>query len=75
MIHWLTRDAIDKHRQLPGLEHLPRAKEINFRHNHPEAVSELAISYLAAHLSGKMFYDSIVVFDKKSRHLPKSEQR
>jgi hypothetical protein len=55
MIHWLTRDAIDKHRQLPGLEHLPRAKEINLRHNHPKAVSELAISHLAAHLSGIMF--------------------
>ena len=50
-------------------------KEINFRHEHPEAVSELAISYLGAHLSGIAFYDSIIVFDKKAKSLPKSEQR
>jgi len=50
-------------------------KEIHFRHEHPEAVSELAISYLGANLSGIAFYDSIIVFDKKTRHLPKSEQR
>ncbi len=50
-------------------------KEINFRHEHPEAVSELALTYLGANLGGIAFYDSIVVFDKKTKHLPKSEQR
>ena len=50
-------------------------KEINFRHNHVEAVTELALSYLAANLSGIAFYDSIIVFDKKLKVLPKSDQR
>jgi hypothetical protein len=50
-------------------------KEINFRHDHPEAVSELSLSYLGANLSGIAFYDSIVVFDKQHKALPKSEQR
>ena len=50
-------------------------KETHFRHGHPEAVNELELSYLAANLAGIAFYDSIVVFDKKRRHLPKSELR
>ena len=50
-------------------------KEIHFRHAHPEAVSELALSYLGANLSRIAFYDSIVVFGKKAKSLPKSEQR
>ena len=50
-------------------------KEVNFRHNHPDAVTELDFSYLAANLSGISFYDSIIVFDKKLKKLPKSEQR
>ncbi len=50
-------------------------KEVHFRHQHPEAVSELALSYLAANLNRIAFYDSIVVFDKKAKSLPKSEQR
>lgn len=50
-------------------------KETNFRHGHPDAVSELDLSYLAANLGGIAFYDSIVVFDKSQRSLPKSELR
>ncbi len=50
-------------------------KEINFRHKHAEAVSELGLSYLAANLSGIAFYDSIIAFDKRLKDLPKSEQR
>ncbi len=49
--------------------------EINFRHNHAEAVTELALSYLAANLSGIAFYDSIIAFDKRLKDLPKSDQR
>jgi len=50
-------------------------KDINFRHNHAEAVTELAFSYLDAILSGIAFYDSIIAFDKKLEDLPKSAQR
>jgi hypothetical protein len=50
-------------------------KELHFRHGHPEAVSALALSYLAANLQGISFYDSIIVFDKKARYLPRSERR
>jgi hypothetical protein len=50
-------------------------KEINFRHDHPEAVSELDVTYLGANLHSIAFYDSIVVFDKENKYLPKSEQR
>ena len=46
-----------------------------FRHAHDEAVAEMEISYLSANLSGIYFHDSIVVFDKSSRVLPKSELR
>jgi hypothetical protein len=49
--------------------------ETNFRHEHPDAFEQLDLSYLAANLGGIAFYDSIVVFDKKKRHLPKSELR
>jgi len=47
----------------------------NFRHEHPDAFEQLDLSYLAANLGSISFYDSIVVFDKKKRCLPKSEQR
>ncbi len=50
-------------------------KEVNFRHKHADAVAELALSYLAANLSGIAFYDSIIAFDKRLKNLPKSEQR
>jgi len=50
-------------------------KEINFRHKHAEAVSELDVTYLGANLDSIAFYDSVVVFGKKNKHLPKSEQR
>jgi hypothetical protein len=50
-------------------------KETHFRHEHPDAVNQLQLSYLAANLASIAFYDSIVVFDKKKRYLPKSELR
>jgi hypothetical protein len=50
-------------------------RETHFRLAHSEAVSELALSYLGANLGGIAFYDSIIVFEKKPKHLPRSEQR
>jgi len=50
-------------------------KEVHFRHNDGEALTEIEVSYLSANLAGIHFYDSIVVFDKRSRALPKSELR
>jgi len=50
-------------------------KETHFRHGHPEALSSADVSYLAAHVESVCFHDSIVVFDKKLRSLPKSELR
>ena len=49
--------------------------ETNFRHEHRDAFEHLDLSYLAANLGSIAFYDSIVVFDKKKRYLPKSELR
>ncbi len=49
--------------------------ETAFRHDHPEALEELELSYLAANLDAISFHDSIVVFDKKVQFLPKSELR
>ncbi len=68
---------IELSKQMVDLLHEPYLgrKEIHFRHEHPEAISELMLSYLGANLSGIAFYDSIIVFDKKQKALPKSEQR
>lgn len=68
---------IDLAKQMVDMLHEPYfdRKETHFRHGHPEAVKELELSYLAANLAGIAFYDSIVVFDKKRRFLPKSELR
>ena len=68
---------IELSKQMVDLLHEPYLgrKEIHFRHEHPEAISELTLSYLGANLSGIAFYDSIIVFDKKQKALPKSEQR
>lgn len=68
---------IDVSKQMVDMLHEPYfgRKETNFRHGHADAVSELELSYLAANLRGIAFYDSIVVFDKKARVLPKSELR
>jgi hypothetical protein len=49
--------------------------ETHFRHQHSDAIKELNLSYLSANLGGISFYDSIVVFEKKKRSLPKSELR
>ena len=68
---------IDLSKQMVDMLHEPYfdRKEANFRHGHPEAVTQLELSYLAANLASIAFYDSIVVFDKKRRYLPKAELR
>ncbi len=68
---------IELSKQMVDMLHEPYLgrKEINFRHNHAEAVTELTVSYLGANLSGIAFYDSIIVFNKKLKVLPKSDQR
>ncbi|MBT8101357.1 MAG: class I SAM-dependent methyltransferase [Gammaproteobacteria bacterium] len=68
---------IDLSKQMVDLLHEPyfNRKETHFRHGHPEAVHELKLSYLAANLASIAFYDSVVVFDKKTRYLPTSELR
>jgi hypothetical protein len=68
---------IDLSKQMIDMLHEPYfdRKEANFRHEHPEALKSLDISYLAANIASIAFYDSIVVFDKKKRTLPKSDQR
>jgi hypothetical protein len=49
--------------------------EASFRPGHADATTEMSVSYLAANIYSIAFYDSIVVFDKKKRVMPKSEQR
>lgn len=68
---------IDLSKQMVDMLHEPYfdRKETHFRHGHAEALKEMEISYLSAHLSGISFHDSIVVFDKTRRVLPKSELR
>jgi hypothetical protein len=68
---------IDLSKQMIDMLHEPYfdRKETHFRHEHPDAVNQLQLSYLAANLASIAFYDSIVVFDKKKRYLPKSELR
>jgi hypothetical protein len=68
---------IELSKQMVDMLHEPYFdhKEVNFRQEHPEALKSMELSYLAANLSGIAFYDSIVVFDKKKRVLPRSEQR
>ncbi len=68
---------IDLSKQMVDMLHEPYIdrKESQFRHGHPDALNQLELSYLSANLAGISFYDSIVVFDKKKRHLPKAELR
>ncbi len=66
----LTKQMIDMMHE-PYFDH----KEIEFRHNHPEAIREMEVSYLSANLSSIAFHDSIVVLDKKKHHLPQNELR
>ena len=80
--YWLkTIDSedtfIDLSKQMIDMLHEPYfdRTEASFRPEHPDAVKQLNISYLAANISGIAFYDSIVVIDKKKKYLPKSEQR
>jgi cephalosporin hydroxylase len=68
---------IDLSKQMVDMLHEPYfdRKETDFRHEHPDALDDLDLSYLSANLDGISFHDSIVVFDKKKRTLPKSELR
>jgi hypothetical protein len=68
---------IDVSKQMVDILHEPYfdRKETHFRQGHQDQLSEIGISYLAANLDGIYFHDSIVVFDKKKRALPKSELR
>jgi len=68
---------IDMSKQMVDMLHEPyfNRKETEFRHGHSDALSELELSYLSANLTGITFHDSIVVFDKAVRYLPKSELR
>jgi hypothetical protein len=68
---------IDLSKQMVDMLHEPYfgRKESEFRHQHPDALQELDLSYLSANLDGVAFHDSIVVFDKKEQSLPKSELR
>ena len=68
---------IELSKQMVDMLHEPYfdRKETNFRDGHSEALQELELSYLSANLESISFYDSIVVFDKKKRYLPKSELR
>ncbi len=68
---------IDLSKQMIDMLHEPYfdRKETEFRHEHPDALRELELSYLSANLDCVAFHDSIVVFDKKKQSLPKSELR
>jgi hypothetical protein len=68
---------IDLSKQMVDILHEPYfdRKETHFRHGHSEALQEMELTYLSANLDGIYFHDSIVVFDKKKRDLPKSELR
>jgi hypothetical protein len=68
---------IDVSKQMIDMMHEPYfdRKETHFRHEHPDALTEMDLSYLSANLDSICFHDSIVVFDKKRRSLPKSELR
>jgi hypothetical protein len=68
---------IELSKQMVDMLHEPYfdREEANFRHEHAEAIPQMDMSYLAANLASIAFYDSIVVFDKKKRFLPKSELR
>ena len=68
---------VDLAKQMVDMMHEPYfgRKETQFRHGHPDALEELELSYLSANLDGVAFHDSIVVFDKKRRSLPKNELR
>ena len=68
---------IELSKQMIDMLHEPYfdRKESEFRHQHPDALKELEVSYLSANLDGIAFHDSIVVFEKKKQSLPKSELR
>ena len=80
--YWLkTIDSedtfIDLSKQMVDTLHEPYfdRTEASFRPGHADAVSEMSVSYLAANIHSIAFYDSIVVFDKRKKLIPKSEQR
>jgi len=72
-----SESFIELSKQMIDMLHEPYLgrEETHFRHQHSDAIKELDLSYLSANLGGISFYDSIVVFGKKKRSLPKSELR
>jgi len=66
---------IDLSKQMIDMLHEPYIDrtEASFRSEHPDAVKQMNINYLAANIGSISFYDSIVAFDKKKKRLPKSE--
>ena len=76
-IRFTTLVLIELSKQMVDMLHEPYFDRIEteFRHEHPDALTELHLSYLSANLDAISFHDSIVVFDKKRQHLPKSELR
>jgi len=68
---------IEVAKQMVDMIHEPYLdrKETNFRLGHEDALREIHVSYLSANLGSIHFHDSVVVFDKKKRGLPKSELR
>jgi cephalosporin hydroxylase len=68
---------IELSKQMVDMIHEPYfdRKETQFRLGHSEALKEVELSYLSANVESICFHDSIVVFDKKNRSLPKSELR
>lgn len=68
---------IEVAKQMVDMLHEPYfdRKETHFRHGHADALTSAEVSFLSAHLAGIHFHDSVVVFDKKKRWLPKSELR
>lgn len=72
-----TETFIDLSKQMIDMLHEPYfgRKETEYRLEHPDALKELELSYLSANLDSIAFHDSIVVFDKRRRSLPKCEFR
>ena len=50
-------------------------REVDFRLGHSDAIQEIELSYLSAHLDAINFHDSIVALTKRKRALPISELR
>ena len=68
---------IELSKQMIDMLHEPYLgrREVDFRLGHSDAVQEIELSYLSAHLDAINFHDSIVALTKRKRALPISELR